>query len=235
MPLAQNARLMNTNDQTVQAAGGHPQAEERRLPRARRSQGERSAETRAALLDAAIESLIEVGYAAMSTTDVVKRAGLSRGAQVHHFPRKIDLVEAAIQRLQLKTREDLARVVADLPPDADRGETVLSLLWAAFLSPLFIATLELMVAARMDDTLKHGLRALQFEVNDTIQALLRELYGPGAERCLPLQQAVELSLVFMQGLGTASILNDEAWQREQMQRWKVLVRPLLDRAERELT
>ncbi len=203
-------------------------------PPPRRSQEERSAQTRAALLDAAIESLIEVGYAAMSTTDVVKRAGLSRGAQVHHFPRKIDLVEAAVQRLQLKTREDLARTIAGLPPGADRGETALSLLWSAFRRPIFFATLELMVAARTDEALKPGLQALQFEVNDTVQVLLKDLYGRGAECCAPLQQAVELSFIFMQGLGTSAILNDRDWQEEQLERWKAQIRPLLQRAEREL-
>ena len=57
-------------------------------PAARRTQQQRSDETRAALLDATIICLHEVGYAGTSTTLVSERAGVSRGAQTHHFPTK---------------------------------------------------------------------------------------------------------------------------------------------------
>jgi AcrR family transcriptional regulator len=209
-------------------------SESARNPVARRTHAERSAETRARLLDAAIECLIEEGYAAMSTTEVVARAGLSRGAQVHHFPRKVDLVEAAVQWLLVKTAEDVNRTVAQLPADADRGETVLSLLWSAFRSPLFLAALELIVAARTDDTLIPGLRALQFEINDTISRVCVDLYGPGAGNSRALQQAVDLSFTFFHGLGASTWINDEGWQNEQLTLWKRTIRPLLEQAEREL-
>jgi AcrR family transcriptional regulator len=159
---------------------------------------------------------------------------LSRGAQVHHFPRKVDLVEAAVQWLLVKTREDVNRAIAELPEDADRGETVLSLLWSAFQSPLFFAALELIVAARTDDSLIPGLRALQFEVNDTITRACTDLYGPGAEACRPLQQAVDLSFTFFHGLGATTWVNDDGWQTEQLDLWRKTIRPLLDQAEKEL-
>lgn len=201
---------------------------------ARRTHAERSAETRARLLDATIESLIEVGYTAMSTTEVVARAGLSRGAQVHHFPRKVDLVEAAVQRLQIKTQEDIDRRVAALSPDADRGEAALDLLWSGFRSPLFFAVLELTVAARTDESLIPGLRALQYEINDMVSRVCIDLYGPGADACKPLLQALDLSLIFMQGLGTTAILSDDAHLAELLDLWKKTLQPLLDHAEREL-
>jgi AcrR family transcriptional regulator len=46
----------------------------------RRTQAMRTEETRAALLDATIELLGEVGYAALTTREVAARAGVSRGA-----------------------------------------------------------------------------------------------------------------------------------------------------------
>ncbi len=200
----------------------------------RRTHAERSAETRARLLDAAIECLIEEGYAAMSTTEVVARAGLSRGAQVHHFPHKVDLVEAAVQWLLVKTAEDVNRTIAGLPADADRGETVLALLWSAFQSPLFFAALELIVAARTDDALIPGLRALQFEINDIVNRVCMDLYGSGADDCRALRQAVDLSFTFFHGLSASTWINDEGWQSEQLSLWKRTIRPLLEQAEREL-
>ena len=65
---------------------------------ARRTQQQRTEETQAALLDATIACLHEVGYAATSTTLVSERAGVSRGAQTHHYPTKTQLVVAAITR-----------------------------------------------------------------------------------------------------------------------------------------
>src|SRR5687767_4439256 len=73
----------------------------------RRSQEERSAATRERLLDATVECLVDLGYAKTTTTEVVRRAGVSRGAQVHHFPTKADLVQNAVVHLASKRREEL--------------------------------------------------------------------------------------------------------------------------------
>ena len=61
-------------------------------PQRPRTNAERSAATRVRLLDATIDCLIELGWSGTSTTEVVRRAGVSRGAQVHHYPTKEDLV-----------------------------------------------------------------------------------------------------------------------------------------------
>ena len=72
-----------------------------REPRARLrvSNPERSAAMRNKLLDATIESLFEVGYFQTSTVAVTERAGVSRGAMLHHFPSKADLIMAASQHI----------------------------------------------------------------------------------------------------------------------------------------
>ena len=68
----------------------------------RRTQEERRTATRGALLDATIDCLIEYGYGGVTTTRVVERAGVSRGAQVHHFPTKAVLVSEALRHLAEK-------------------------------------------------------------------------------------------------------------------------------------
>lgn len=64
----------------------------------RRSQEERTSETRSRLLDAAIAVLLERGYDGLSMAEVGLRAGVSNGARVHHFRAKADLVIAAAAR-----------------------------------------------------------------------------------------------------------------------------------------
>ncbi|MGA8126368.1 MAG: helix-turn-helix domain-containing protein, partial [Mycobacterium sp.] len=58
--------------------------------RVRRTQAERSAAMRTRLLDATIECLVSYGYAGTTTPRVAERAGVTRGAQIHHFRSKED-------------------------------------------------------------------------------------------------------------------------------------------------
>src|SRR5215207_5035001 len=85
--------------------------------RPRRSQEERSTETRGRLLDAAVECLIEFGYSATTTTTVAKRAGVSRGAQLHHYPAKVELLTAAIEHLSNRLGRQLAEEATRLSPN----------------------------------------------------------------------------------------------------------------------
>ena len=75
----------------------------------RRTQGERSASTRARLLDATVECLTRYGYAGTTTPRIAEMAGLTRGAQVHHFGSKHELMTAAMHHMTAKT---VATVVA---------------------------------------------------------------------------------------------------------------------------
>ena len=73
--------------------------------RRRRTQEERSAETRTRLLDAAIECLLKLGYAGTTTTEIATRAKVSRGAQLHHYPTKQELLTAAVEHLFERDRK----------------------------------------------------------------------------------------------------------------------------------
>jgi AcrR family transcriptional regulator len=122
---------------------------------------ERSAATRAKLLDATIDALVEVGWAGTSTTEVVRRAGVSRGAQVHHYPTKQELVLAAVEHLLLRRVEEFADAFQRLDPKRRTHGAALDLLWQHCFGPSFEAWLELAVAARSDPLLHSEL--VEFE------------------------------------------------------------------------
>lgn len=126
-----------------------------------RTKAERGAATRVRLLDATVDCLVELGWAGTSTTEVVRRAGVSRGAQVHHYPTKEDLVLAAIEHL-LQRRLDEYHAAFDRLPAAKRTPTqAVELLWESCFGRTFEAWLELAVASRHDDVLRRRFREVE--------------------------------------------------------------------------
>ena len=57
--------------------------------------------TRTALLDAAVDCFYELGYARTTTDNIARQAGVSRGAMLHHYPTRFDLIRAAVQHINL--------------------------------------------------------------------------------------------------------------------------------------
>lgn len=106
----------------------------------RRSQAERTQETRTRILDAAVRVLRQKGYAHFRTADVAKAAGVSRGAQLHHFKTKEKLVYATMEHVfhnVLETSRGRARA-------AKQGDDLLAKMIADgreffFSTPFFIS------------------------------------------------------------------------------------------------
>src|SRR5262249_8381750 len=84
----------------------------------RRTQAERTLETRTRILDAAADVLRKKGYAHFRTAEVARAAGVSRGAQLHHFATKEKLVYATMEHVFHNVLEtSRARVRALRPGD----------------------------------------------------------------------------------------------------------------------
>src|SRR5690349_23905197 len=94
--------------------------------RAPRTQQQRRDETRGALLDAAVQSLNEVGFARTTTLEVQRRADVSRGALLNHFPSKAELLVAAVDHLAEMRAREMKAFASQLPPERpehdERGE-----------------------------------------------------------------------------------------------------------------
>ena len=74
----------------------------------KRTQAERSEATRAALLKVARRLFAERGYAGVGTEEIVREAGVTRGALYHHFDGKRELLRALYEQLESEIAEDLA-------------------------------------------------------------------------------------------------------------------------------
>ncbi|MCX5740616.1 MAG: helix-turn-helix domain containing protein [Proteobacteria bacterium] len=190
--------------------------------RPRRTQEARSAETQARLLDATIASLVEVGYANTTTTAVCERAGVSRGAQVHHFPRKQDLVVAAVAHLAARRATELRRRAEALPAasGAARLAALLDLVTEAFGGPLFDAALELWVAARTDAELHRSLLLFERVAGRGLASLWREVAGDLADH-ERFDALLQLTMHMARGMALQKILrSDDTARRRLLGVWR---------------
>jgi AcrR family transcriptional regulator len=202
------------------------------IPATRRSQEERSATTRQLLLDATIECLTELGYAATSTTEIVRRAGVSRGAQVHHFPTKAELVHSAVAHLAKRQDAELRRQFARVKTSGDRVSQAIDVLWSAFTGPLFVAGLELIVASRTDPSLREALAGLEAGIADGIRAVCVELFGARTMQRRAARDVVDLTMGMMHGLALGRLFDgSRAREARLLDTWKRAVRPLLEQSE----
>lgn len=111
---------------------------------------ERSATTRARILNAAITCLYELGYHQTSTVVVAREAGLSRGTMLHHFPSRADLMIAVAQEVCVVRGDFHRRRLSKLKSRREQFLALIDVLFEANLSPTGVARLELMMGTRSD-------------------------------------------------------------------------------------
>jgi AcrR family transcriptional regulator len=177
-------------------------------PQVRRKQADRTAATREALLDATLQCLVEDGYANTTTARVAERAGVSRGAHLHHFQTRDALVTAAIAHLALKRRDELITAVDQLPSGRERVAEGLDLLWSNYANPLFQGALDLWSAARTDPDLRPHLVEVERELDRQTVELARRLFPDAADRP-DFERLVEMSIATIRGLTLLDTLHPD--------------------------
>jgi AcrR family transcriptional regulator len=181
----------------------------------RTSQEERTRAMRQRLLDATIECLVERGWSGTSTTLVSQRAGVSRGAQLHHFPTKDALVLAAVEHLSEVRGAELQAAATRLPAGRRRTRAVLEMLADQFTSPVFTAALELWVAARTDPALHEAVAPLEQRIGREIHRHTVELLE--ADESRPgVRELVQATLDLVRGLGLANTITDDTGRRKRI-------------------
>ncbi|ORM26111.1 TetR/AcrR family transcriptional regulator [Williamsia sp. 1135] len=171
---------------------------------------------RARLLDAAISCLIDKGYSGTSTQEISRRAGVSRGAQLHHFPTKESLVVAAVEHL---VEQRLAEL---LEAHAAGQRASVEVFLDAFSGPLFYAALELWIAARTDPALHAAVLPLEARVNEAINTGGAVIFG---DRMTP--EAIEISVELARGLAVSALFRNDKSDQELRKRlvpiWEAMV------------
>lgn len=191
----------------------------------RRTQAERSHATRSKILQETLDCLLEKGLRETSTVVIARRAGVSRGALLHHFPTKEELLKEALH-FQLRAEiEQILEMAHALEAGTVDFDGFLATLWEHFSGPLFMITLEYLTAARTDPAIKGALVPPALEFNQALDAIWERLML-GSHR-LPHERrlALNVTLCFLRGMGTQSVWRDDPRLFEDMLAfWKQTLR-----------
>ncbi|HET6737675.1 MAG TPA: TetR/AcrR family transcriptional regulator [Kribbella sp.] len=175
-------------------------------------QQDRSRATRQRLLEAALESLAEVGYAATTVSVVATRAGVSRGAAQHHFPTRADLFAAAVEYMTEVRLAEIRAQASRLPSGSGRTEAIVGMLADVYTGPLFRAALHLWVAASTEEPLRQQIVRLEAHVGRQAHRALLEVLDV-SERTPGVRETVQGVLDLARGLGLADLLTDDSTRR----------------------
>ncbi|TNE33464.1 MAG: TetR/AcrR family transcriptional regulator [Alphaproteobacteria bacterium] len=180
-----------------------------------RTQGERTQEMRDRLCRAALEVIADVGYEKTTTTMIAERAGVSRGAQTHHFPTKIELVNASFKYLLQDWENKRAEVVGGTETEIS-AESYIRFLWKdIFGHPQYVAALEMMLAARGDERLHQGLVEALKELTDLRRTMWHNIFaGTAAEKNREL--FMEMTVCLFRGLSMQGSIEEQNGHRDQI-------------------
>jgi len=195
--------------------------------RATRTQGERSAAMQKRLLDAAVASLVEKGYAGTTTLEVQQRAGVSRGALLHHYNSRADLMVAAVEHLSRNRVAEVLSTTTEAPPKERRTEWAVQVLWRTFEGPLYAAALELWVAARHDPELRAALQPQERILGQAIRSMATDLFGAGAGGSPAFAEALDLVIDAMRGAAARSVLRAEGHDEKLLASWTRVMKDAL--------
>ncbi len=191
----------------------------------RRTQEERSTATRKAILDAAIDVLSKCGYAKATIAAVAERAGVSRGALIHHYASRSDLLLATTDALfdafvgQIRARaEDVSASRLPLEGFIDScWEEVFEGRW-------FYCSLQLISAARTDATLRKSLVPAIQRLHHALDTIWRGVFDKTDLSAGRVDTLLNMTLCLMRGMAVQAVLRDDPpYYLEMLETWKQIL------------
>ncbi|MBU6372883.1 MAG: TetR/AcrR family transcriptional regulator [Alphaproteobacteria bacterium] len=173
-------------------------------------QKRKSAQTRLAILDAAIDCLAEFGYSRTTTQLIAQKANISRGAMIHHYATKQDLIDSVIDYTFYKRLEGLSERVRQLSEYQRVVEQAgIEEYWNMLLTPAYQAYLELAIAARTDEELRATFLPKARRFDQIWGAEIAGIFPEWSDKREKLQLATDFCIAAMEGLA----LNRTIWEQ----------------------
>jgi len=174
-------------------------------------QAQKSAMTRDRILDAAISCFVELGYTNVTTAKVASAAGVSRGAMLHHFPSKTELIQAAVEYLHDKLLEDYTARVSSIPAalkGKKRRRAGVDAYWEHLTGDLFVVYHELCVASRTDPELQSILENSQLLFEKHVRDSNANLFAEWQDRGDRFLLAMDVTKFMMEGMAAGQLMTN---------------------------
>jgi AcrR family transcriptional regulator len=181
------------------------------------TQAERRESTRAAFIQAAADSLRTNGLSGFTTSDVVRRAGMSNGALFRYFATRTDLLSSTVQFVFARLRDEYAERYVALASTEVTPQSLLTLLWSVYDDPYLAAVYEVYGAARTDDVLRAAIEPMIREHVEMIHQLARDIVTlvTDADDDV-IREMVWVALLSMQGLALSRPVYVDPYGGEQL-------------------
>jgi AcrR family transcriptional regulator len=172
-------------------------------------QKRKSAQTRVAVLEAAIDCLADQGYSRTTTQLIAQKANISRGAMMHHYATKQDLIESVIDHMFYRRMERFTRDIKSLTErERIEEQAGIELFWKSVLTREYQAYVELMIAARTDPELRVIFEPKARRFNAVWGEEIKALFPEWQDKPDRLRLAIDFCIAAMDGL----LLNRAIWE-----------------------
>ncbi|WP_223262498.1 TetR/AcrR family transcriptional regulator [Variovorax beijingensis] len=167
------------------------------------------------MLDAAVQSLIDVGTARTTTLEVQRRADVSRGALLHHFPSHASLLAATVDELIGRNEAAVRSGLAALKDSKDGIARAVEVLAMSTSQPAYLAELELWAVSRTDPELRNSLRIAERRARKESERVLREIFPP-SKKTQALSTVMAMTMEYLRGLALSGVLRTSTERRRQL-------------------
>ena len=178
-------------------------------------QATKSENTRKAIMDATIRCYVSYGFTETTVAKIAEAAGLSRGALMHHFESRHDIIRASVHHLVDQRMNEYEHLVSAAATDGGTTVTRENLritmyaLWEFFHLPSHTAYQELMLAARANAELGGIMTRAQLELDQRISDSIRSMFPAWENRETIRQLVTDLTFFAFQGMAISSLTSPD--------------------------
>ena len=184
----------------------------------------RSIATRERLIATTLDTIHELGLSRAATPEFARRAGVSRGALLHHFPTREDIIVAAMESMLEAGIDEIRGVAAGVARDAVEMDALLDFLWELFSGRFFTLSVEFINAARTDPALRAKMLPLVRRFHEALDEIWAENCGTGPIDRSNARLLLNLTLCLFRGMGVQTVLRDDPeYFRTLLETWKTLL------------
>ncbi|QPC44217.1 TetR/AcrR family transcriptional regulator [Kaustia mangrovi] len=195
----------------------------------RRTQQMRSEATQRKLVEAALDAMMETGYTRMTTAEVAARAGVSRGALMHHFATKDDLVATAVEAQLTESTEDIRAQAARVRAGELDLNGFVEHVWGLFSGRLFYITLEHVTEARHNADLRAKMIPVVKRFHEALDEIWREFFHQTTLTSIEVDTTLNMTLCLLRGMGVQTVLrNDPPYYQRLLDGWKAQLSRIIE-------